>query len=106
MANLDPTSNFPKDWTLTIGGVQCGIFQADDDAIVESNQETGRAATVRFICNWNDRIGLIAGLLGTVDYNDSETTISRNSPFSYPVAGGDQDLIYPNRTICTSISSV
>src|SRR5208282_642838 len=60
----DPTSTYPRDWTLQIGGVPCGIFLDEGDAVTESNQETGRAATVILQCYWNQRQQAIAGLLG------------------------------------------
>src|SRR5260221_302526 len=63
--------DFPKEWTLKINGVQCAIYQGEsgfEGGITESNTEQGRAATVVFQCYWRDRIKLMTGLLGTVDY--------------------------------------
>jgi len=105
----DPTSTFPKEWTLMIGGVGCGIFMDEGDGIAESNQETGRAATVIFQCYWNQRQQLIAGLLGTVFYDG--TKINRSDPFQYPFSTYDQndvtpETVYINRVVCTGITSV
>lgn len=100
----DPTSTYPKDWQLTIGGVKCAVYHAEGDAIIEYNLESGRGARVQFICNWNERIDFMAGLLGTVDYVDGQ--IIRQNPWAYPVSLPDTELTFPRRTICTEISSV
>jgi hypothetical protein len=100
----DPTFTYDKNWQLEIGGVKCAIYQADGDGIIERNDESGRTATVRFICKWNERLDFLAGLLGTVDY--SSGAITRQSPFSYPVTDGDQELTFWSRLHCTSVSQI
>ncbi len=105
----DPTDTFPKAWTLHIGDIYCGIYQADGNGITESNEETGRCATVVLQCNWNERQQLIEGLIGSVYYDG--TTIQRLDPAQYPFSTSDQsdldpEVVYGDRMVCTSISSI
>src|SRR5271157_2632400 len=110
----DPSLTFPKNWTLLINGIPCGIYQAEDNGIVESNSETGRSATVVFQIYWFQRIQFIAALLGTSNYVLGvlePNSIVRTPPAIYPVSALDQDTtryaatIY-GRMICTSITSI
>ena len=100
----DPTDTFTKDWQLYIGGIPCAIYQAEGEAITERCPETGREATVQFICQWNQRLDFMAALLGTVDYDGGQ--VIRQDPFSYPVSTADQELTFTNRLICTSVSNI
>jgi hypothetical protein len=106
----DHKQDFPRpDWLLTINEVQCAIYLGADGTsggIREANSETGRTATVVFQCYWEDRLDLIAGLVGTVDYVGG--SITRTQPFVLPVTTADQQngKMFPKRTFCTSISSV
>lgn len=107
----DPTSDFPKSWLLNINGVQCGVYLGPDGTsggITQTVGEQGRTATVVFQCYWEDLNDLIAGLVGTVDYIGG--TITRTEPFGFPLTTADQandgSKVFPNRTFCTSISSI
>ncbi len=106
----DPKDDFPKpNWTLEINSIRCAIYQGPsgtEGGLNESNSTEGRTASVVFQCYWDDRLDLIAGLIGTVDYVDG--TIIRTKPFSYPVADRDKQngKVFTNRLVCTSISSV
>lgn len=104
-------SEFPKGWALQINNVQCGVYigpnpESGGFGITESNGTDGRSATVYFICYWDDRLTLIAGLLGTVDYANG--SVIRNDPFVYPLSPNDQENgeIFGSRLFCTSITSV
>ena len=104
----DDGAEYEKDWLLEINGVGCNIYTGEDGQqghLTERHPEGGREATVVFICGWADRLDLVAGLVGTVDY-DGET-IQRTPPFAYPLASSDEDAgVLPRRTFCTSISSI
>lgn len=107
----DFSADFPKNWNLSINGILCGIYVGPDGnsyGISEGHGPDGRRATVYFQCFWDDREDLVAGLLGTVDYQGN--TIIRNDPTAYPLANRDSlaesGNIYPNRMFCTGISSI
>jgi hypothetical protein len=106
----DPKDAFPKpNWILEINHVRCSIYMGPsgtEGGLNEANPTEGRTASVVFQCYWDDRLDLIAGLIGTVDYFSGR--IERKEPFSYPVAMRDTQSgkIFPNRLVCTSISSV
>jgi hypothetical protein len=104
-------SDFSKNWLLEINGVPCNIYLGDNATgygITESNAPDGYQATVYFQCYWDDRMDLIAGLVGTVKYQGN--TIIRTDPFAYPLSNQDSidedGNVYPNRLFCTSISSI
>lgn len=99
---------YEKDWLLEINGVGCNIYVDEDGQqghLIERHMENGREATVLFICPWAQRLDLVAGLVGTVDYNGE--TIERTPPFAYPLSEYDENAgVMPKRLVCTSISDV
>ncbi len=108
MPSRDIPGEFAKNWQLRIGGVPCCVYLGPDgrDGPSESNGPEGRRAAVAFQCYWEDRLDLIAGLVGTVDYVGG--TIARQDPFAYPLASRDQasGRMFPARTFCTGITSI
>jgi hypothetical protein len=111
-APIDEES-FEKNWLLEINGVDCNLYTGPDgeDTLGESHPPEGRRVTVWLICRWQDRLRLIAGLLGTVAYEDG--TVVRTPPFAYPVAEADdvtgpeaEGGVYPSRTFCTAIGGI
>ncbi len=106
----EPQEDFPKpNWVLEINHVRCAIYMGPsgtEGGLSEANPTEGRTASVVFQCYWDDRLDLIAGLIGTVDYVGG--TIVRTEPFSYPLSERDKQngKIFTDRLVCTSISSV
>lgn len=110
---LPNPSDYPKNWLLDINGCPCNIYlgSSEADAWREQYPETGRQATIKFICYWQDRLYFVAGLLGTVNYLGG--TIVRTDPFTLPVAAVDMEsndpseqLLFAQATYCTSISDI
>ncbi len=107
----DFAKDFPKDFPLLINQIPCAIYFGDGAGgygISEAITPEGRSVTVYFQCYWDDRMDLVAGLVGVVDYQGG--SILRIDPLIYPLA--DQDSIdkdggvYPNRLFCTSVTSI
>lgn len=100
---------------LTIGDAPCNLYTGDDGQqghLVEGTGPDGPKYTVQFICDWPERNNLIAGLVGTVDYQGG--AIVRTAPFFYPVSSYDQQPfpvtgiqgMFPNRIFCTACPEV
>jgi hypothetical protein len=111
MPSRNIPAEFSKNWQLRIGGVPCNIYDGPNPenpgaGITESNGPDGRHATVNFLCYWEDRLDLVAGLVGTVDYVGG--SIVRQDPFAYPMAARDvaSGKAFPDRTVCTAITSI
>lgn len=108
----DPSADFEKNWNITINDVLCGVYLGPSPetpgsyGITEAFDHEGAKATVWFICKWNDRLDLVQGLLGDVDYIGG--TIVRQDPFVLPLAPADAEdnSVFSNRLFCTSVSSV
>jgi hypothetical protein len=105
----DFSQEFPKPWSFAINDVPCAIYHGENDeghGLSESYGYDGRRAIVNFICYWDDRLDLIAGLVGTVDYVAG--TIVRKEPFAYPLADRDQQQgkMFPNRLFCTAVTTI
>ena len=113
MGNIElPDEFLRKNWLLDIGGVQCNVYVgADGDQGPDEGHPTeGRKATVTFLCDYVDRLRLVAGLLGTVAYDAG--VILRTPPFAYPVAAIDTQEsdgvpgVFAGRTVCTAIAAI
>jgi hypothetical protein len=112
MPARDFPSEFPKpNWLLSINSVQCAIYLGPNPdtpgyGIREGNPQDGRTANVSFICYWDDRMDLVRGLIGDVDYQGG--TVVRMDPFAYPLAQNESmdTKVFSNRTFCTSVSSI
>ena len=107
MPSRDIPEEFTKNWQLNINGVSCNIFLGEGGGISESNGPEGRRAIVHFICYWEDRLDLVQGLIGDVDYVGN--TITRIDPFAYPLASRDgitNNKIFDKRLFCTAINSI
>lgn len=107
MPSRDIPEEFTKDWQLRINSVPCNIYLGDGGGITESNGPDGRRATVPFICYWEDRLDLVQGLIGDVDYVGN--TVVRLDPFAYPLADRDsvsKGKIFGKRLFCTAINSI
>jgi hypothetical protein len=93
---------------IVLNGVACHIqtgAEGETGLLTESYPETGPEHTVTFKCAWFDRIALIQGLLGTVDYDGAN--ILRTPPFAYPLGPNAPAFgLQENRIICTSIGTV
>jgi hypothetical protein len=101
-----------KNWLLNINGAPCNLFTGRDGEsppIAEGSPESGRGGTAKFVCAWEDRNQLLAGLVGTVSYVGG--TIVRTPPFSWPTAAVDSIAVlgaggqYPDRLVCLSVGT-